>query len=93
MSNLRLEHNRCNMAAGARQDPPRARIARPTLVVLALVAMAAFSVGHVSAFGPSSDEQLLRARLTSCAILEEASERGIDPTRLRSTRISCALAR
>lgn len=27
--NLGLEHRRCNLAAGARPDPPRALIARP----------------------------------------------------------------
>jgi hypothetical protein len=29
LANLGLEHRRCNIAAGARLDPPRAVIARP----------------------------------------------------------------
>lgn len=29
LANLRLEHRRCNLAAGARPIPPRALIARP----------------------------------------------------------------
>lgn len=29
LANLGLEHNRCNLAAGARRDPPRATIAVP----------------------------------------------------------------
>jgi 5-methylcytosine-specific restriction endonuclease McrA len=28
-ANLRLEHRRCNLAAGARRDPPRATLATP----------------------------------------------------------------
>lgn len=39
MENLRIEHRRCNRAAGDRPDPPRATIARPlgTLAVGVLV--------------------------------------------------------
>lgn len=32
MDNLGLEHRRCNLAAGARRDPPRALIASPVEV-------------------------------------------------------------
>lgn len=32
LGNLGLEHRRCNLAAGARSDPPRALIARPVAV-------------------------------------------------------------
>lgn len=31
--NLRLEHRKCNLAAGDRETPPRARIARPVEIV------------------------------------------------------------
>lgn len=30
--NLALEHRRCNLAAGDRADPPRARIAHPVVI-------------------------------------------------------------
>lgn len=33
LSNLGAEHRRCNLAAGARRDPPRALIATPILEV------------------------------------------------------------
>lgn len=32
LGNLGLEHRRCNLAAGARVDPPRAKIARPIAI-------------------------------------------------------------
>jgi len=65
---------------------------RKLIIVAALVA-AAFGAGQVSAVSMSTDETNLRARLTSCVILEAAAERRIALRRLPITRYQCELAR
>jgi len=89
MTNLRLEHRRCNLAAGARIASPRARIVAPVGLAVLIVGMLA---GSAAAYVPTS-ESTLRAGLLSCAILREARLQGIPERRLPLTLASCRAVR
>lgn len=91
-SNLRLEHRRCNLAAGARTSSPRARIVGPVALASLALVIASMTAGSVGATIPT-DESVLRARLLSCAILDQARERGIPERRLPATLTSCRALR
>lgn len=91
LSNLRLEHRRCNLAAGARTSSPRARIVAP-VALASLVILTAWVTGSVGA--TSTDyETVTRARLLSCVLIDEARERGIPARSLPRTLASCRALR
>jgi hypothetical protein len=63
------------------------------LVLLGALVVAAFSAGQVSAYGMSTDEATLRARLLSCAVIREAGYRHIGVSRLPLTLSQCLALR